>query len=285
MAGAIAVIGVTCAALYAYRRQQATEALMARLDAGKAALVAGNPREALDELKAYIRARPNDPEALLALAKARARVPMANGLQLEKAKRYLMRVPEDARDEAGIREQLLDLALRTHDNDLAAKLTKRMIEEDGPSPRLLAARARALFRQKEFVRALPVLNRHNEIAALEIDTQLLTLATLQSLDRPIEELLAHAERLRAEHGDGPAPLLVSAVAERSAGNLEKAVSLAERAAERPAADVAFVERLTDVLETYGRFETARAALERAAEKTRSPRVRRLLVRRLWQAGN
>ena len=282
--GATVVLVAAGAGLYAHRASRQGAELARLLERGRAALEDGRPRAALARLERYVERRPSDPAGLVALGRARAAVPQPNGAHLERAKRILRRALNQDPDQRAATRHLIDLSLRTGQNERAARLAKHLLESGPEDPEVIANRARALYRQVEYVRALPLLRRHNELEPLNVGVQLLTLATLKNLDRPDEQILAHADRLLRRAGREPACLLIAAVAQHIAGNNDRALNRAEEAArgDPPSAD--FVQRLVSLFDNAGRFDQARKVLAKGAEQLDAPVVRAMYARRLWQAG-
>lgn len=296
-----ALFSVASAWLYSYRIAVAERRLLADKQVGLDAYRDGDYQTAIDKLTEYINHEQTrnpgdmDPQALLAFANARAKVPTANQDYIVTAvstlRQYCVLVPDDVH----AREQLVEMEapfpsytpdalsragdiLRNNPNDLAA----------------LKAVGEINFRQQKYQDALPAVQHYVDLAPTDLEMQEIYLQILQSMSRPAEELHKHADELLAKYPDDPRFKIVKALAyyytrndlttpERSAEDLKQFRSLVLDAAKADPPSVQYAKNTIALLNAIHEFAVADDLLERASAKFNDPALMQQSIVRLWES--
>src|SRR5688572_25781012 len=217
LAGCV-VIAVVFWVLVHFQDKARHERLMAERAAGMAAFEQGDYAEALPKLSKYVAREKDDPQALFAYGKSRARVEELSGKHImESMGVFKLLLTKPLPDE--LRLQCQHLLLETYDKVGAYNTEQIALADDVLAKRpddltALKYKAIALSRLLRYDEALAAARKRNELAPFDLDGQYQTLTLLTSLKKPKEEILAHAEALLKAHPDDPRFELLMGVAHR-----------------------------------------------------------------------
>lgn len=254
---------------------------------GMEAAGAGDYVTALDQVGRYLQrfGQDSDAEALFAYAQARRNVPMPNAKHLYDSIGVLRRTLDVDPNHPQARQELLELYLVLGYGQETLALARQILERDPGNVPALRAEAIALGRLGEYEQALSQTAVVADLAPEDIANHNLALQIMDRLRRPKESLLAYADN---EPGLDPekAPYqLVKAAAHERVGDREGAIVWAERAAQSVPDNVELVLFTDKLLSSLNRHQSALKLLEAATGKIGDPELERLLVRRLFEAGN
>lgn len=305
VAGAVAVVVVGLGAGFIILGSRHTgRALQEYRRLGLEAAARHEYPEVLTHLSKYLRRYENDPEVLLAYARARAAIPEPDGSQREQAIAYYVRYRGLRPDDRGAAMEFLDLCLEDGrypeakgiaDSLLPAKL-ESCVEADVP---VLRRAARAAGSMTPPDATLPrILERGVALAPLDVDLALPYVDALQRAGKK-DESARFAEALAKAHPDDPRARLTRAFGTIDLSSDEQAASLApvlcalagldanepRRVSAATYPDEPYALRLAATLESLGRHEHAALALEDAARQLKTPTLVEQAIRRSWQSGD
>lgn len=271
---------VAGATAYFIRKQQQAAQVLRDRDIGYAALAQQDYYTALHKIGPYITWHPNDVEALLKYATARAQVPEPNGKHITQSLAFLRRILELKPDYAEARGQLLELYTQYGLNTEVLALTDG--REDNASRK---ARILAHARLRQFQSALELAEKLCKADPLDLEQQIIALDLMRQSGKTAEELLQRADALAKEHPNDARFELLQSIALQQAGKSDDAIKLAQQAAEHGSSDPQFVPALVDHLDRLQKFDQALAVLQRAAAVGADKRFERAAAARLYQAGS
>lgn len=300
---AVAATGTMLGAVVGLRAWQ-RERIETRVRAeGMSASAAGNHEAAVAALERYLRRRPDDAEALLALARSRARAEQRDGRHiaaaLQEYRRYLGLRPEDREARAEVLALYATAGMHQEARDEAARMRPRRLEDAGVE-HLGALRAEAAARA-----ALGAFNddlgaiarRIVELEPTDLDAGLLYCDWLVRSGRDREALQWARAGAESRPGDPRARLLVllaelgtpeSAQPGRLVEGLCALTGLdpatGHRTGDAEYPDDAYGLRVAALFDQGGRQDLARAALRDGADAAARPMTFALYVRRSWQVG-
>ncbi len=267
---------------------------------GMAAFEQGDYPVALETLSKYLGVPKNqtDADALFAYAKSRSRVETSDHREIPESvnlfQRYLALKPDDLEAQ----RLLLDLLPQMGRNKDASDLADKILAKHPDDAQALRAKASALLRLRQYKEALAVAEKLNTVAPLDIEGQMITLQVMAQLDEPVEKLMARTAALREAHpGDprfellegwlhaGQAMILSgSSKAAQANAQVELAKTWLLKAAAHPVSDAGFINLLATKMDQVGLYPQVQKLLEDAAAHSKDPKIRKLLVDRLFQNG-
>jgi predicted Zn-dependent protease len=283
-----------------FRWHQLDQQMQAKRAQGMASYERGDYPAVLKELGAYLGIPKNqtDAEALFAYAKSRSRVEESDHHEIRESvdlfQRYLSLKPDDLEAQ----RLLLDLLPQVGKNQDARDLADSILAKHPDDAQALRAKATALLRLRQYKDALAVAQKLNTIAPKDIEGQMITLQTMAQLDEPIEKLLDRTAKLRqANPGDPRFELLEgwvhawrSKLVQRgsSAAQFKEDIDQAKqwllKAAAHPVKDASFIKLLAVQMDQIGLYPEVQKLLENAVADNKDPKIRKLLVDRLFQNG-
>jgi len=296
-------LAICCGALawlYSYRMGIAEGKLELDKQKGMAAYRSGDYATAVDKLSEYInheQKRPNsqlDPEALLAFANARAKVPTKNEdyivLSIKALQWYCTLVPENAQ----AKDQLLEMET-TYPN-FATDLLGRAGDVLRSNPNdLVALKAIALVNAslKKYAEAAPAARRFVELAPTDLDMQRVNFEIMQETGVSGADMQKYADALRAKYPADPRFKIVKAWAywfgrgglqttDQAQADRKQYRALVVSAAKDDPPSSQFVRTTAGLLDGLGEFGLAEDLLHRAAAKFNDPQLTQQLIVRLWE---
>ncbi len=304
LGGALAAAVTLGVALLMVRAWQVERLLRSQREAGMAAVRRGDHAGAIASLESYLKRAPDDPEALLAFARSRAELEVADGEHLRKAisvyRRYVERRPDPAAERA-----LLTLYNRAGLHQEAGELAERLLT---PGSALTGDDELRVLREAIHaglaLRAshggadaslLSRLERATALAPLDIELRLAQLEVLKAAGRA-GDATTMAEGLARDHPGDPRAALIGLLGgvdpkdpEQARAAWERLCALAgldpqraTRVAKATYPDEAYVARLVSLFDVLGGGEHAFAVLDDAAGAVHAEEVTRLWMRRAWQ---
>ncbi|WP_428939608.1 tetratricopeptide repeat protein [Fontivita pretiosa] len=290
LAGVVVALLLAGAVVVKLRQAQIAAKIVRDRDEGYAALEAGDYFTAMHKVGPFLQRNPDDPQALFAYARARARVGEINDKHVAQAMALLRRLLELKPDHAEARAELLELCLRAGFMTEVLRDTEHCRDDDAVS---LRARATALGRLRRYEQALPVSRRYNELRPFDVTQQIFTLSLMRQLGLgaganardTAGRIVARARELRERHGGDPRFDLLEGVAWAMAGDEQRAMEFISAAAANPIRDHDFITALSGQLTAMGRHEQALEVLERAADSSGGDaQLEQAIVNRLFRAG-
>jgi len=272
---------------YAYAQHRKTQRILAWRNEGMAAYEKGDYAAALDPLGRYISRKQNDAETLFAFGKSRSRVELPNGRHLAEAISYFRRGLELQPNNLDAKHQLLTIytdptiQYNAEANALADELLK-INPKDIPA---LRAKAKALAAMHQFEEALKISQQLNTLDPTDLQSQRLTYELLNGLNHPDAEILARAKAGLAAHPDDPRFQLLQAFAFILTHDDKSAKEwLQKAAATKNPPDAEFIKELVGLFDSQGLYNESEAILNRVANQSADPQIKRLLIQRLWESG-
>lgn len=236
-----------------------------------------------DQYFARTHSKATDATALYDFGKSRSLVPMDGNRQNYDAaallRQYLDIEPADPHD---ARHLLLKLYVQTHYNIYARDLANELLRRDPKDHEALSALVQSLVNDQEFAQALPVCQRLNKIAPLDLLSQREELQLMSELNMPGDQIVAHARQLLEAHPGDPRFEVLMAVADGYARDDANAARLLDAAAKLPPADADSVLQIISLLDENQKFALADDLLKRAMARDSDPRLYRLSIQRLFE---
>ncbi len=279
-----------------FRLHQRDAALRALRDQGLTAYKQGDYASAMKDLGKYLSPARNqaDAEALFAYAKSRSRIEEPNHKEISEAifafKRYLDLKPDDLE----ARHLLMDLYVKAGNSNEASDLADDILAKHPDDAEALRGKASALLNLRQYPEALKAAEKLNQINPTDLQGQLITLRTMAALDTPVGKMLKRTAELRAKHPNDPRFEMLEGfvhvyqASTLPSGSDQWAKSRADarqwllKAAAHPVDDVEFVRQLSAQMDALRMYGDAQKLLETAARKTNDPKIKQLLVERLFQ---
>ena len=295
-----ALLSVTMAWLYSYRIAIAERKLIQDKQVGIDAYRNGDYQTAIDKLTEYINHEQKrdpqemDPQALLAFANARAKIPTQNEDYIVTAvttlRRYCILVPNDVQ----AREQLVEMEApySSYTPDALSRASDLLRTNPDDLPALKAV-AEINFRQQKFNDAAPAVQRYVELAPTDLDLQRIYFQIMQSTSHPTGELLKHADDLLVKYPADPRFKIVKALAyfytrnnlaspEQNRDDFKQYHSLILDAAKADPPSVQFAKTTIALLDGMAEFGIASDLLDRASAKFNDPLLIQQSIVRLWE---
>ncbi len=143
---------------------------------------------------------------------------------------------------------------------------------------------RSISRSK-FDEALPVSQKLNDLAPLNVQDQMTTYRLMRQLKMPPEQIIARADAMVKDHPADPRFEMLRAIAASATDDTDGAKKWLTAAAARTPPDTEFVRMLSSMFDRIGMYDQARAVLEKAAASQKTDtRLNAALIQRMWEAG-
>ena len=227
-----------------------------------------------------------DAEALFAYAEARLNVPSEGGRNIAEAigayQRYLQLSPTDGHDAA---HRLLKLYEQTQDSRALGDMASRLLEKNPQDAEALRAQVQAFEQDHNHEQALGACRKLNQLVPLDLKWQWQELDLMEQLNRPADELIAHAQRLLKQHPKDPRFLALTAVAYAKGKKSEEARKALTEAAALPPANLDSSLRIIELLYADHLYGPSDELLSRAAAQYKDPRLLRMQVLRSFDRGD
>jgi tetratricopeptide (TPR) repeat protein len=275
---------------------------------GIAASKAGDHPRASELLVRYLQRRPEDIEALSYYIKSREKAELPNGQHLAEtigALKIILGLDPSRVDD---RRHLLDLyvkldrrpeALDTADAILYPEPNPGAVSssstttqpsrrrKDGPPKpdvRTLDLKTQILMRMQQNREALIVAEQWAAIAPDDVNVHIARLSLRARLEHAPQSIIDDAAKLRAAHPDDPKFELLQGYAYAQTGDDAQAAKWLKTAASRQNTDDAFAKLLVEQFDAMGMSEDSLALLQNRLKQGGGAEIRKLLARRLWEAG-
>jgi len=189
--------------LYLYREQQARHQLNVDRGLGMEAFRDRDYATAIEQLTPYVNHRPDDAEALYALALSQLSKP--NPLPgdisdaLERLRRYLEMVPGNL-DAA---HRLLELEQNLRHWDQVIDLARQIITTAPDDPAALSSLAMGLETDGKSDEALAPAEHYNQIVPTDLQGHELTYTIMHSLKTPLSKMLERARQFEKQYPNDP----------------------------------------------------------------------------------
>jgi predicted Zn-dependent protease len=289
--------------LYAYRMRVAESKLQLDKQVGMAAYRSGDYQTAIDKLAEYISHEQQrdqgqlDPEALLAFANSRAKVPTKNDdyivLAIANLRQYCSLVPENTQE----RDHLLEMEAPSPAYEPDALARANDLLKNNPNDLVaLKAIAQIQVRERKFQEAAAAADRYTQLAPTDLDMQRLNFEIMQALSRPAAEMHRRADALRSKYPADPRFLIIKAwaylfgqnrsqTAQQLNEDAEAYKKLIVQAAQEDPPTSQFAKTTVTLLDGLGQFSAAQNLLARSATKFNDPQLTLQLILTLWENRN
>jgi predicted Zn-dependent protease len=282
------IAGTGAAVRLAYIRKTA---LNGRTD-GLADMARGDYPNALKDLGRYLSRYPNDADVLLPYAKARELVLESNNSNLGQAIALYQRVLELKPGTAEAEHRLLDLYVHVGFNTEAIALADQILSQAGPKTEslntdytsALRSKAVALLRMQRLDEAQATVQRLAQLSPQDLEVRVLELQILLKKGEA-RQVLEYANNLSKDHPDDVRFTLLKSIAATMTGDDKSAAAIVEPLAAQPQADPKYTRLLIAQLDRVQLFEQSFTCLQQAAKDTTDADVKRLWIRRLFEAGD
>ena len=295
---AVALIGSAGVFVFkAIGHAQQKRLLAAARVSGLAAYDRGDYQATLDALKYYIQYERDDVDVLLPFADARSRLPLANNKHLHEAVSYyaygfdLLEQNPDHPDRERRQREALEalLGLREalgHRFELL-QVAQQLLALDADHVGALRARAGALFADRRFQDAAPVVQRLIHLEPNELRWRQWLLQMMRLTGEPERRRLAQCDAWIAEHVERNQAQfrLLKAQLLADLGRVDEAADEAARAADVGVNSLPILQQLVGLLDALGSHDAAsRVIAEAKQEFADEPWVRQAAVQRLFRNG-
>ncbi len=296
----VALFSVSAAWLYSYRIAVAERKLLQDKQVGLDAYRAGDYQTAIDKLTEYINHEQErnpqgmDPQALLAFANARAKIPTKNEDYIVTAvttlRRYCALVPDDVHAREHLIEMEAPYSSYAPDALIRAGDLLRSNPDDLPA---LKAVVEINFREQKFADAAPAVQRYVELAPTDLELQRIYFQVMESTSHPASEMQKHADDLLIKYPADPRYKIVKALAyyytrnspatpEESRDDFKQYRSLILDAAKADPPSVQFAKTTIALLDGLAEYGVASDLLDRASAKFNDPQLIQQTIVRLWE---
>jgi predicted Zn-dependent protease len=289
--------------LYAYRMRIAESKLQLDKQIGIDAYRSGDYQTAIDKLAEYISHEQKrdqgqlDPEALLAFANARAKVPTKNDdyivLAITSLRQYCSLVPENTQE----RDHLLEMEAPSPAYEPDALGRANDLLRSNPDDLVaLKAITQIYARERKYQEAAPASDRYVRLSPTDLDMQKLNFEIMQALSRPASEMHQRADALRAKFPADPRFLIIKAWAyyfgqsrtettQQRNDDFQAYEKLILQAAQQDPPTSQFAKTTVGLLDGFGQFGASQELLARASAKFSDPQLTLQLILRLWENRN
>ena len=282
LSAAIASVGVAATAVTREHHAVHNAAMQSLRDSGLSAYAVGDYPTTINKLDRYVVEHDDDVAALLPLAIARSKVPVADEGHLRAAIRTLSRVMELDRDNAEARRTLLGLLIQTGDTDWMDRLAGDALAADPKDRVALQARLAARLRQSRDSDALSAALALAEVQPDDLDVRVLVVRLMTRLDRANDATAFAGGCFKT---NDPRRGLLLALADVAAGRRDAALASLRPLADLYSTDIAFIRNVMAGFETLGQFDESLSMLDDAANRTHDGGLLRMLAIRLWERGD
>lgn len=223
-----------------------------------------------------------DPDAVFAYAKSRANTPMENSRHIFEAFNVLEQYLQQRPDDNEAQHLLLSLYGKVLYNKEAKSLAAKLLATNPNDVEALRADVAALVNERNLSEALSKCQKLNQLAPLDLASQLRELELMNALKQDPGTILAHAQALRSAHPNDSRFETLMAAAYQYANEPENALKALETAARLEPTDADSILQIGAMLDRAGRFDLSNDLLNRAAAKINDPQLLRQYVQRLWE---
>jgi len=283
---------------WAYNQHVKEQKIQTARAEGVAAFKAGDYPVAMFRLGYYLMYRQEDPEALMDYGLARMRVEDPTYKHVFEPiavfRRYLQVKPNDF----DAQHLLLDLYLQADYKNEAIQLGGDILRNHPNDPAALrgVAKAYAGFNERDkYAKALDLAKQLNKIAPNDAQGWMLTVQLMWQLRKPGEEAQKRqeirdlADGMLEKNLDDPRVEMLDGFAYLYTADPSNPLDmktaqqwLVNAANSSTINDPEFITELANLLDRIWMFEKAEKLMEAAADRSKDPKVMRLLIQRLWQ---
>lgn len=283
--GIILIAGVLITALAIYQNNKSQARTQQNLEQGMAAAESGNYAEALEKLGKYWQSERKDPdaEAVYQLGLARLNVEMPNNKHIGAALALFENVLEIDPDHEQAIRQVLEIRKLANMNVETVEMAERLLAIKPDDPEALSAKTIALVRQRKLDEAMVVGLKAAEISPQDLQSQTTVLAIMMRLEKPADEIVDYATKLREKYPDNPRFQILQGYAYALTNDRPKAVEWIKKAAALDPPDAEFVRLISDQLSGIGQFADSMKYLDEHVKQFDDEELRRVYCRRLWEA--
>jgi tetratricopeptide (TPR) repeat protein len=284
--GVISVLVTASIAVWVSHQRGKQRQLAEDRKLGVAAYQSGDYALALDRLRSYTAAFPDDYEALYAYGVSRLRVETGSFRHVAEARQVFEQLLRMRPDDLNAAHFLLDLYVRFRYVPEVLSLSSTILQKDPADVAALRAQTDALAYTGKTQQALAAAEKLNQVAPTDLPGLVQTYTLLVKLNRPPSEVLERFARLQQAHPDDPRFEMMLGAAAQYAGDKPAALKWLRAAAAHPLSDPVFVQTLTGMFDRLRLFGESQALLDRAAAASdnKDPAILRVLVQRFWQSG-
>lgn len=265
-------------------RQRGIEEIADARRNGFEALRHGQHEQAMEDLRRYVTAHPDDVAALFALAQARLSVPEQNNSHLGEARQLLLQVLALDPKQIDARRQLMSLYARARFWKELQEQAETMLAQSPNDPPSLRYRAQAISTQNRPAEALSAWINYVNEAPNDIPAQLEALAAMRKAGKSLDDVSARANQLVSEHADDARFLILKAWTCLERKETTQALELLDQVSQKARLDVDLARIVLDQYDRTGEFDRASALLERSASLQHDPKFSAILIDRLYQRG-
>jgi tetratricopeptide (TPR) repeat protein len=276
------IVAAMVVAVYAVHRFRVHQWHSRLIREGMEALDSGDYRKAIRRLASYIVPHPTDRHAVVALARARYLARVDDERNVYEAIALLTPLVDRSPDDHEAAMLLLQAHQAAAHPEDVLQLTGRMLRQWRDDPEIWRARAIANGSLQQYEQALHDAIQCSELIPRDIDARVLVLFLLHRMHSKDSGIVELASGWRTQFADDPRFDLTYAIACRIVGDAAAVDEALTLAMSRSAPDATFVLMLMQQLDITGRYHDAFEVLDRAEVRLGDIRVRRALVRRLWQ---
>ncbi len=284
---AVLIAGVSLLNIRHMRRS--TAALRAE---AMAAYAGGNYEKAVTQLGQYFdrsKAQESDPDALFAYGKSRISVELPRlghvyeGIQFFQLYLQVAKPPNPQITEA--KKLLLGLYVQAEYNQEAVKLADEILASKPDDVSVLTAKIKALHNQHKYADALEAARTLNRIDPFNLAGQQATVTLMQQAKQRDADVLAYVDGLRSKYPEDPRFEVLTASTYAAMNKADDARKWLHQAAGGSSTDPEFIAELMRQLDNNEMYVDSAALIRRTSQSKSDPRLRRMLVQRLWQDGS
>jgi tetratricopeptide (TPR) repeat protein len=295
----LAVFSAAAVWLYSYRMMVAENRLQADKEQGLAAYKAADYQTAITKLAEYINhtqksQKEVDPQALLAFANARAKVPTGNQDYIVLAINTLRRYCSVAPDDATARDQLLEMEApyTAYAPDALSRATEilRTNPDDAVALKTVVA---VNVRQRKFQDAADAAQHYVQLVPTDMEMQRTNFQIMQAMGHPGSDMQSQVDALIRKYPADPRFKVVKAWAyfygrspletpERNRLDYKAYHDLIIEAAKADPPTSEFAKTTIDLLYQMAEYTTADDLLDRASKKFTDPELTQQTIARLFE---
>jgi Tfp pilus assembly protein PilF len=289
-----ALILAAGAGLYRWRIHLANLKIDAYKETGMAAFHAGDYPTAIENLSIYCTKRKTDPDALMAFAIARSKVPTLDGSHIVQAVTLARHYCDLEPDDVEAQHFLIELEAPLNLYAAAALDQARDLLKQNPADlTALKAIAQIQTRERDFDEAFDAAQRYCAVNPTDLEMQQVSLYLMEHLNRPPAEILDYADALQKKYPNDPRFLIVEVLAysvtinsadtsDQRAADEQAAMKLLLQAAQQDPPDTQYVIFTTKLLDQTRHYAESLELLTRAATKLNDPTLLPGVAQRLFQ---
>jgi predicted Zn-dependent protease len=280
LAAIVALIAAILGGLYAYQQHRLREQAIAQRQAGLNAYDSAEYKKALHKLGQYISSRNDvEPPVLYAYAKARLEVPQARQQHILGALQRLEQLQQQHFGYKDTADTLMDLYLRTGQNESAVSLAERLLRQDQQHEQALRTTALGHRRLSNPDKALSHAKRALKVSPRDLQMHLLVFDIKRQRGKA-SALVERAEKLREKHPDDARFVFLQAYAYAAAGQAEPFEKWLQRAAAQAEPRPILVRNLLHLLDQVNLYEQSATLMQTVGPELTDLGLRREAARRL-----